>query len=117
MKTFEPVKVCNYGKEVDATIFNMICMNDNLKDSAAFNYQLMIDGGNQYMPIMTSSLVSGQLIMTGSDYDAWDTNDYAYDWAAKQLNLVITGEYVPPTPPVPPTPVEPTTTTTTTVSE
>jgi hypothetical protein len=48
--------------------------------------------------------------MTGADYDAWETNEYAYDWVAAQLNLTITGDYVPPVPPQPePTPTpEPT---------
>jgi hypothetical protein len=26
----------------------------------------------------------------------WATNDAAYNWAATQLGLTITGEYVPP---------------------
>jgi len=30
----------------------------------------------------------------------WQTNDAAYNWAATQLGLTITGEYVPPVPPV-----------------
>jgi hypothetical protein len=34
--------------------------------------------------------------MSGEVYDAWQTNDYAYDWVATQLNLIITGDYVPP---------------------
>jgi hypothetical protein len=33
--------------------------------------------------------------MSGEDYIAWQTNDYAYDWVATQLNLTITGDYVP----------------------
>ena len=43
--------------------------------------------------------------MTGDVYQAWQTNEYAYDWVAEQLNLTITGDYVPPVPPQPePTP-------------
>jgi hypothetical protein len=34
--------------------------------------------------------------MSGDDYDAWETNEYAYDWVAGQLNLTIIGDYVPP---------------------
>lgn len=34
--------------------------------------------------------------MTGEDYAAWQTNQYAYDWIAEQLNLTIVGDYVPP---------------------
>ena len=50
-------------------------------------------------------LAQGNLTMTGEDYQAWQTNEYAYDWVAGQLNLTITGDYVPPVPPAPePTP-------------
>jgi hypothetical protein len=43
--------------------------------------------------------------MTGEEYQAWQTNEYAYDWVAAQLNLTITGDYLPPVPPSPePTP-------------
>ena len=46
--------------------------------------------------------------MTGEVYQAWQTNEYAYDWVAEQLNLTITGDYVPPVPPAPePTPEPP----------
>jgi hypothetical protein len=41
-------------------------------------------------------LAQGNLTMSGDDYDAWETNDYAYDWVAGQLNLTIIGDYVPP---------------------
>jgi hypothetical protein len=41
-------------------------------------------------------LAQGNLSMSGEVYDAWQTNDYAYDWVATQLNLTITGDYVPP---------------------
>jgi hypothetical protein len=35
--------------------------------------------------------------MTGADYLAYQTNQYAWDWVANQLNLTITGDYIPPT--------------------
>ena len=37
--------------------------------------------------------------MTGSDYQNWDdSNEGAYLYAAYVLNLVITGDYIPPAP-------------------
>jgi hypothetical protein len=39
--------------------------------------------------------------MTGEAYADWTVDNYAWDWIAEQLNLVITGEYVPPVPPEP----------------
>jgi hypothetical protein len=111
MKTIQPVSVWFNGAEQEATVLSAIASNDNLLNSASFSYQLLKDTG--YDPATGSGLlglVSGYLTMTGEAYDNWETNDYAYEWIAAQLNLVITGEYVPPTPPEPtpqPTP-EPT---------
>ena len=46
--------------------------------------------------------------MDTETYDQWELDSFAWDWVAQQLNLTITGEYVPPVPPQPePTP-EPT---------
>ena len=50
------------------------------------------------------SVVTNYLTITGEDYLNWDTNDYAYEWIASQLNLTITGEYIPPVPPSPTNP-------------
>jgi hypothetical protein len=103
MKTIEPVKVWYNGQEVDATVLNATSWNDNLVDSASFNYQLSAPGTGVYPMTMTTILVNGSLNMTGEVYQNWTTNDYAYDWIAEQLNLTITGNYNPPVPN--PTPV------------
>jgi hypothetical protein len=34
--------------------------------------------------------------MTGEAYDQWQLDEYAWDYVAAQLNLTITGDYVPP---------------------
>jgi len=31
--------------------------------------------------------------MTGDDYDNWQTNEYAYNWVAEQIDVTITGDY------------------------
>jgi hypothetical protein len=104
MKTISPVTVWYNGQEVQATVLGAIAQNDNLLNSATFQYQLMQvivgpDSAYTYpMPVVTNYLT-----MTGDDYLNWDNNDYAYAWVAEQLNLTITGEWVPPLPPVPPT--------------
>jgi hypothetical protein len=108
MKTISPVTVWFSGQEVQATILSAIAQNDNLQSSATFQYQLLREvtmPGMEYS--YTQTLVTNYLIMDGDAYQAWDTNDYAYDWVAEQLNLTITGEYVPPTPPLPPIPPTP----------
>ncbi len=102
MKTIVPVTSWANGQEYQANVLSASAGNDNLIDGAYFNYQLIsiVDTENPYIQIITT-LVTGSLYMTGEAYQNWQTNDYAYDWVASQLNLVITGEYVPPTPPQP----------------
>lgn len=88
MKTIQPVVFpLNLGT---ATILNAYCINDNLSTSATFYYALLSETQSQ--------LQQGNLTMTGEDYDNWETNDYAYNWVATQLNVTIIGEYVPPVP-------------------
>jgi hypothetical protein len=98
MKTIEPVVFpLNLGT---ATILNAYCINDNLSTSATFYYALLSDTQSQ--------LSQGNLTMEGQDYADWVTNDYAYNWVATQIDVVITGDYVPPVPPEPtpePTPI------------
>ena len=106
MKTIQPVTVWFNGQEQQATVLSAYVSADNLLNRASFAYQLLnvedLDG--KYNLI---ALASGYLDMTGEVYDNWETNEYAYDWIAQQLNLTIIGPYVPPVP---------TTTSTTTVA-
>jgi len=44
--------------------------------------------------------------MTGDAYTQWEVDSYAWDWIAQQLNLTITGDYVPPVPPEPVPPAD-----------
>jgi hypothetical protein len=97
MKTIEAVSIWDNGQVLEATILNAYCINDNLSTSGTFYYSLLSNSSQQ--------LTQGNLTMTGEEYQAWQTNEYAYDWVAAQLNLTITGDYVPPVPPSPePTP-------------
>lgn len=90
MKTIQPISIWNNGATESATILNLTCINDNLFDSAIFYFQLFNKTLNE--------LSSGNLTMSLPDYTSdWTTNDAAYNWAAVQLGLTITGEYVPPT--------------------
>ena len=36
------------------------------------------------------------MALDGDDYQLWDEDGFAWDWVAGQLNLTITGDYVPP---------------------
>lgn len=89
MKTIQPVLIWFNGKTDNATIFSLICINDNLLNSATFYFQLL--------DATLSSIASGNLTMSLPDYTTdWVTNDAAYNWAAIQLGLTITGEYIAP---------------------
>ena len=90
MKTIENVTFpLNLGI---ASLLNAYCINDNLSTSATFYYALLSD--------TMAQLSQGNLTMTGQDYADWQTNQYAYDWIATQIDVTITGDYVPPVPPV-----------------
>ena len=73
MKNIEPISIWDNGTVQEATNLNAYCANDNLSTSALFYYSLLSDS--------TQQLAQGNLNMTGEVYDAWQTNDYAYDFA------------------------------------
>jgi hypothetical protein len=84
MKQIEPVVFpLNLGT---AVILSAYCVNDNLSTSATFYYALLSDTQVQ--------LSQGNLTMEGQDYADWQTNQYAYDYIAKQINVTIVGDYV-----------------------
>ena len=91
MKTIQPINIWNNGANESATILNLTCINDNMFDSAIFYFQLFSE--------TLIELSIGNLTMSLPDYTTdWTTNDAAYNWAAIQLGLTITGEYIPPAP-------------------
>jgi len=88
MKQITPISIWDNGTVQQATVLNTYVINDNLSTSATFYYTLSSESLQQ--------LAQGNLTMQGQNYDDWQTNDYAYDWVAAQLNLTIIGDYVPP---------------------
>lgn len=81
------------GQEKQATNFNLTSVNDNLSTACDFSYQLTTtpDENGKY-----EVLVTGWLTISGQDYEDWDlstsANQWAYEWAAGQLNLVLIPE-------------------------
>ena len=107
MKTIEAVSIWDNGTVQEAKILNAYAINVTLSTSATFYYQLFAENVDL---TVGQQLAQGNLTMTGDAYQAWQTNEYAYDWVAEQLNLTITGDYIPPVPPAPePTPEPPVT--------
>ena len=85
MKEIQPVSIWYNGSMVQATIYNMISISDNLSTSATFYYQLFSASQLQ--------LADGNLTMDGADYTTYstspDSNAYAYSWGATKLNLTL----------------------------
>ena len=85
MKQIQPVSIWYNGQMVQATLFNMICTNDNLTDNASFYYALFVDPNFQ--------VAVGNITMISADYITYSTsttaNEYAYQWGATQLNLTL----------------------------
>jgi hypothetical protein len=63
----------------------MNSINDNLTSSATFYWQLFTANNQQ--------VAEGNLTLIGFDYQAYstspDSNVYAYQWGATQLNLTL----------------------------
>ena len=85
MKQIQPVGIWYNGTIIQATIFNLTSVNDNLSSECTFLYQLYSADNIQ--------LTNGNITMTGFDYEAYstspDSNSYAYQWGATQLNLTL----------------------------
>ena len=85
MKEIQPVSIWYNGIMVLATIFNMNSIKDNLTNSATFYWQLFT--------IDKIVVAEGNLTMSGEDYITYsssqDSNSYAYQWGATQLNLTL----------------------------
>lgn len=77
------------GITTNAVILNVYGTNTFLNQNAFFVWELK--DANK------SNLASGQIEMDNAAYELWgDDDDYVWDWAAEQLNLTITGDYVEP---------------------
>ena len=95
MKTIEAVSIWDNGTVQQATILNSYAVNVTLNTSATFYYSLYSTNEDLTVGLM---LAQGNLTMTGEAYADWSQDSYAWDWIAEQLNLTITGEYIPPVP-------------------
>ena len=94
MKTILPIQTWTNGKSVEATIFNLYPIGGVLGSSASFYYSLLDES--------LAQVSQGNLTMSGAAYEGWGNDDeYAWEFAAIELNLTITGDYVPPVPPDP----------------
>ena len=90
MKTIQATNIWLNGQIKTAELLRLKIINDDLESASDFAYDLL-EVDDTPAPYV---LVSGSLSISGTDYTTWkaatDTNEYAYTWAADQLNLVIT---------------------------
>jgi hypothetical protein len=85
MKQIQPITLWVNGQQQTATLFSLLSINDNLKDSATFYWQLL--------DADAVKLQDGNLTMDAADYAIWssaqDVNEAAYQWAAAKLNITL----------------------------
>jgi hypothetical protein len=83
MKQIVPISIFNNGQY--ATVLNSYAIYDDLNSYAKFQYFLLTES--------LEILAQGILTMTGEAYVDYQTNQYAWDWVASQLNLTIVGDF------------------------
>jgi hypothetical protein len=85
MKKIKAIQIWYNGNFINATELNLKVINDDLISTAIFYYSLTtVDENN-----MSIQLTFGNIAMEGKDYQNWQQNQYAWDWAAKKLNLEL----------------------------
>ena len=114
MKTISPVSIWDNGTVLEAKILNTYAINVTLSTSATFYYSLLTENVDLSVG---QQVAQGNLTMTGEAYEQWQLDSYAWTWVAAQLNLTITGDYVPPVPTTTSTTTAVPETTTTTTTE
>lgn len=103
----QPVITWQNGEQKEANNFVLSSSWDNFFNAASFNYQLQNiveapseneEGYPTTVIISSDNLVVGSLYINGQDYQDWDAstnaNQWAYEWAAAKLNLVLIPETV-----------------------
>lgn len=90
MKKIQPFNIWSNGQTKLAKYMTLLCGTDNLKDSAIFYYALFAETENEKgEKIQGQKIADGNVTMTGKVYDDWETNGYAWDWAATELGITI----------------------------
>lgn len=106
----QSVNVWQNGQVKEANNFSMKIVNDNLETACNFYYEMQNvqeivtqveipseneDGTTTIQDVVktiTEVLTFGNLTLEGAEYQTWDAdpsaNEWAYNWAAAQLNLV-----------------------------
>jgi hypothetical protein len=86
MRKIKSIKSWINGQFIEATQFQLTAINVNLENSANFYYGLYSDENIK--------VANGNLFMEGQDYQNWQNDQYAWDWAATKLNLELLPELI-----------------------
>jgi hypothetical protein len=86
MKKIKAIQIWDNGELIEATQFQLKAINVQLENSAIFYYTLSSENN--------SMLREGNLTMDGKDYQNWQSDEYAWNWAATKLNLEILPEII-----------------------
>jgi hypothetical protein len=84
MKKIKSIQSWLNGQLIQATKFQLNANNVNLELSANFSYALFSEDN--------IFITEGNLIMEGKDYQDWQNDEYAWNWAATKLNLELLPE-------------------------
>lgn len=91
-KTILPVNVWVDGQVKEAKILDSYGTNVTLGVSATFFWGIFTENADGSKG---EQVAQGNVDMEGAAYQAWEQDTYAWDYIAEQLNLTITGDYVP----------------------
>lgn len=98
MKNIETIQIWSNGQSKQASVLDARIINDDLKSSCTFYYELKeptvvtppLEEGGQETSVIGSTLAEGNVTLSGEDYINWDgSNDYAFNFIANELNLLI----------------------------
>lgn len=93
MKEIQPVGIWNNGEVKTASVLNARIINDDLKSSCTFYWELMSPDSSGQPYTGGVQLSNGNSSMSGEDYQNWDgSNDSAYEYIAEKINVVIVGD-------------------------
>jgi len=90
MKNIQPISIWKNGALKTASILDAIIINDNMSSSCTFYWILKeADTIVEDQTITGENLADGNVTMSGEDYELWKGgNDYAYNYIAKQINVI-----------------------------
>ena len=86
MKQIQPIQIWKNGALKTASILDAIIINDNMSSSCTFYWMLKEADQEEQVG---ENLADGNVTISGEDYELWKGgNDYAYNYIAKQINVI-----------------------------